>query len=338
MLTPLAYGRVVRLAAAVIIALLAGCSSAPHPPPFGFTVERDIKQVEPAPSEILREFESGLNQEYRLGPGDVVEILAPVYSEIAGEQIISPDGQMTVYPVGGIQVGGLNRSEAEKILKDALTKYFDPISLTLRIKTYENNQVLVLGRVSIPGSVKFRGRPNLLEALARAGAFSVGLQERYISRCDIIRGKNQILRVSVEDMLKGGSGGRNLDLANNDIIYIPENTDNSVYVLGEVNKPGVYEIHTSMTLLNAIMQAGGPTETAVTNKIRIVRDTGDHNQPLIASLDQMTKSGNFAGNLLLSRNDIVVVPRNFLGDVNYYFRMINPFTQLFLIGYTLGTK
>ena len=321
----------------LICVLLAGCGGVTRTLPPGFTAERDIKPIEAAPPDVLGAFEAGLNREYLLGPGDVVEIVAPVYPEIAGEQTVSPEGEMTVYPAGGVRVGGLTRAEAEKALKESLGKYYNPLALTLRIKSYENNQVLVLGRVANPGAVKFRARPNLLEALARAGAFSVGVQDRYISRCDVIRGKDQILRVSLDEMLKGGAGGRNLDLANNDIVYIPENTDNSVYVMGEVNKPGVYEIRTSMSLLNAVMMAGGPTETAVSDKIRLVRDNG-RGEAITVSLDRMTKTADFAGNVLLARNDIVVVPRNILGDINYYFRMINPFTQLFLIGYTMGTK
>lgn len=316
--------------------LLVGCSSAPHTLPPGFVAERDIKSMDSAPPEVMQAFEAGLNKEYLLGPGDIVEIVAPVYPEIAGEQTLSPEGVMTVYPVGGVQVGGLNRNEAEVRLKAALTKYYTPLSLTLRIKSFENNQVTVLGKVANPGAVKFRSRPNLLEALAKAGAFSPTGLERRISRCDIIRGKDQILRVSIDELLKGASGGRNIDLANNDIIYIPENDDNNIYVMGEVTKPGAYEIRTSMSLLNAVMQAGGPTENAATGEILLVRDRNKEAEPLKVSLDRMVDSADYSGNVLLARNDIIFVPRRGIAGFNYYLRMINPFTQLIFFGATMS--
>lgn len=316
--------------------LLVGCSGAPRILPPGFVAERDVKSVESAPPEVMQAFEAGLNKEYLLGPGDIVEIVAPLYPEIAGEQTLSPEGVMTVYPVGGVQVGGLNRNEAEVRLKAALAKYFSPLSLTLRIKSFENNQVLVLGKVATPGVVKFRSRPNLLEALAKSGAFSPTGFDRRISRCDIIRGKDQILRVSIDELLKGGANGRNIDLANNDIVYIPENDDNNVYVMGEVAKPGAYEMRTSMSLLNAVMQAGGPTESAVTGEILLVRDRNKEAEPLKVSLDRIVDSADYSGNVLLARNDIVFVPRRGIAGFNYYLRMINPFTQLIFFGATMS--
>jgi len=320
----------------LLLLLLSGCSGAPHTLPPGFVAERDVKSVESAPPEVMQAFEAGLNREYLIGPGDVVEIVAPVYPEIVGEQTISPEGVMTVYPVGGVTVGGLSRNEAEVRLKAALAKYFSPLSLTLRIKSFENNQVLVLGKVTTPGVVKFRSRPNLLEALAKSGALSPAGTDRRISRCDIIRGKDQIIRISIDELLKGTSGGRNIDLANNDIIYIPENDDNNIYVMGEVAKPGVYEIRTSMSLLNAVMQAGGPTENAVTSEILLVRDRNKGGEPLKVSLDRLVDSADFSGNVLLARNDIVFVPRRGIAGFNYYLRMINPFTQLIFFGTTLA--
>lgn len=320
----------------ITLVLLAGCSSAPLVLPPGYLAERDAPAIEPASPELLREFEAGLNREYLLGPGDLVEVVAPVYPEIAGEHLLSPDGEMTVYPAGAVKVGGLSRAEAEKLLKETLGRYYHPVALTLKIKSYENNQVLVLGKVGLPGIIKFRSRPNLLEALARAGAFPPGTQDRRITRCDIIRGKNQMLRVSLDELLKSGTGNRNLDLANNDIIYIPENDDHNVYVLGEVKKPGVFEMRASMTLLNAIMLAGGPTETAVDSEVMLVRDQGKGGQPLKVSMERMVDEADFGGNIMLKNHDIVYVPRSALGTINYYFRMINPFTQMAIFGATMS--
>ena len=318
------------------LALLAGCSGMPRTLPAGFVAERDAKSMDFAPPEVVQAFETSLNKEYLLGPGDVVEIIAPMYPELAGEQTLSPEGVMTIYPVGGVQVGGLSRNDAEALLKTVLTKYYSPPALTLRIKTFENNQVLVLGKVASPGVVKFRSRPNLLEALAKSGAFSPSGQDHRFTRCNIIRGKDQILRVSIDELLKGASGGRNIDLANNDIVFLPDNDDNNVYVMGDVVKPGAYEMRTSMSLLNAVMQAGGPTEDALTSEIMLVREQTKEAEPLRISLDRMVNSSDYGGNVILARNDIIFVPRRGMAKVNYYLRMLNPFTQMVIFGKAVG--
>lgn len=320
--------------------LLVACANLPatvNMPITGVASSPDQPEVMTAPPEVLKAFEAGLNREYLLGPGDVVEILSPTLPEIACEQTVSPDGTMTIYPSGEVKVIGKTRTEVETILKESLRRYFDTPALTLRIKSFENNQVHVLGKVMVPGTVKFRGRPNLLEALSRAGVFSGGSQARPPSNCAIIRGKDQMLWVSLDEMLRGGSTGRNMDLAGNDTIYVPDPDEANVYVLGEVSKPGAFDLDSVKSLLNAVAKAGGPTENAITDSILLVRSKGaDAGKPIKISLDSMVNKANFSGNIMLAKNDIIFVPRKGIANYNYYLRMINPFTQLFITSYALG--
>ena len=320
--------------------LQVACASIPSSVPLpveGMKSSIDLTDPTLAPLEVLQAFEAGMNREYLLGAGDVVEIVAPTLPEIIGEQTVSPDGSMTIYPAGEVKVKGKTRTEAETIIKEALRRYFDVPALTLRIKTFENNQVYVLGRVTSPGPIKFRGRPNLLEAMSRAGAFSGSGQVRPPYQCAIIRGKDQMIWVSLDEMLHGGSSGRNLDLAGDDIIYIPDIDEGNIFVLGEVGKPGAFDIAGVKTILDAIAKAGGPTENAVTSNILLIRNRGkEPSQPIRVSLDDMINKADFSGNILLSKNDIILVPRNGLANYNYYLRMINPFTQFFITGYALG--
>ena len=316
---------------------LGGCSGAPHTLPPGFVADQDVKAVEPASPEIMHLFEAGLNKEYQLGPGDLVEVLAPALPEIAGVQTVSPNGSMTLYPSGELKVGGKTRTEAEALIKGALRRYFDPPALTLRINSFENNMVNVMGRVTTPGAVKFRGRPNLLEALTRAGLFSGGAQAHPPSNCAIIRGKDQMLWVSLDEMLHGGASGRNLDLAGNDIVYVPDLDEANVYVLGEVNKPGAFEVASVKSLLNAIAQAGGATENAVTGSVMLVRNKGpEAGKPIKISLDTIINDADFSKNIRLAKNDIIYLPPKGIARLGYYLRMINPFTQFVLTGYALG--
>jgi polysaccharide export outer membrane protein len=320
--------------------LPVACSSIPPSIPLpveGLKASIDLKDPDIAPIEVLKAFEDGLNRDYLLGPGDVVDIMAPALPEIAGDQTISPDGNMTVYLAGEMKVIGKTRSEAETMIKESLRRYFDIPALTLRIKTFENNQVFVLGRVTSPGPIKFRGRPNLLEAISRAGAFSGSGQVRPPYQCAIIRGKDQMLWVSLEEMLHGGSHGRNLDLAGDDIIYIPDVDEGNVFILGEVGKPGAYDIAGVKTILDVVAKAGGPTENAVIDNVLLIRSRGrEPSQPIRINLDVMIKKADFSGNIMLTKNDIIYVPRNGLSNYNYYLRMINPFTQFFVTGYALG--
>lgn len=77
-----------------------------------------------------------------------------------------------------------------------------------------------------------------------------------------------------------------------------------VYVLGEVNRPGVYEIEKQHRLLDAIGMAGGYTKDAAKKKVFIIRkDSVD--KPIEANLWQLLKKGDMKQNYALGDGDVV---------------------------------
>ena len=87
----------------------------------------------------------------------------------------------------------------------------------------------------------------------------------------------------------------------------------SVYVLGEVTKPGKYQLKSYITVLQAISMAGGFTDYAKKNKLQIVRvtETTDHKrQELHIPLryDDLATGNGEPGNIVLYSGDTVVVP------------------------------
>jgi len=87
----------------------------------------------------------------------------------------------------------------------------------------------------------------------------------------------------------------------------------SVYVLGEVAKPGKYQLKSYITVLQAISMAGGFTIYASKNNLQVLRVTenGDHKRkeiriPLRYS-DLVSGKGD-PGNIVLFSGDTLVVP------------------------------
>jgi polysaccharide export outer membrane protein len=67
-------------------------------------------------------------------------------------------------------------------------------------------------------------------------------------------------------------------LKNSEVIVTLEGRELAVYVSGAVNKPGKVLLDRPMTMLEAIMEAGGPTEMAnLTNVVLIRNGNGKHN-------------------------------------------------------------
>jgi polysaccharide export outer membrane protein len=87
----------------------------------------------------------------------------------------------------------------------------------------------------------------------------------------------------------------------------------SIFVLGEVVKPGKYTLKSYTTLLQAISMAGGFTEFAKRNRLAVLRiaPNGDgqlHEQRITVRFDDVVAGRGEPGNMVLKSGDTVVVP------------------------------
>jgi len=93
-------------------------------------------------------------------------------------------------------------------------------------------------------------------------------------------------------------------------ISVKEVNSYSVFVLGEVVRPGKYPLKSKTTLLQGITIAGGFTPVAARNQVVIFRfsENGSGMQTLTSSYDDIVLRGGIGGNLELRAGDTVVVP------------------------------
>ena len=80
---------------------------------------------------------------------------------------------------------------------------------------------------------------------------------------------------------------------------------NQVYIVGEVAKPGSYAVSALATVMNALYQAGGPTERGDFRAVRITR-AGQPDQTL--DLYDYLLRGNTHGDIRLEQGDVIFVP------------------------------
>ncbi len=283
------------------------------------------------PLEVLSRFEAPVTDVYRLGAGDEITVDVWDHEELSGRHTIGPDGRITLSVAGDVRLAGLSRDAALAGVKAALSSFYPDLIVTLRVERYTSNRVYVLGRVMNPGVIAFDSVPSLLEAITRAGGLPVGGEgssDAKLTRCAVIRGKDQVMWVDLRELLKGNMG-LNIRLLPDDLVYIPDSDDQLVYVLGEVRQPGAVRLTPDMTFLDALALVGGPTEDAATGGMRLVRP-GEGVRTEI-SLGDLTapKPGE---NVLLEENDIIYVSKRGVARVDYWVRKLNPFATLMILG------
>ncbi len=96
-----------------------------------------------------------------------------------------------------------------------------------------------------------------------------------------------------------------------DVLVVPfRDATRRVLVAGEVRTPSSLPFQDGMTVLDAFVAAGGGTEYADLDSVRVIRPGADRQQGEIeVDLARMLKKGDLGKNLALLPGDIVVVPR-----------------------------
>jgi polysaccharide export outer membrane protein len=102
-------------------------------------------------------------------------------------------------------------------------------------------------------------------------------------------------------------------------IIVEMYSDRLVYVLGEVARPGAFEVERGMTATQAIAQAGGPTTIGkLTDVVLIRRETPYKATGAKLDLERFLKEGDFKADAYLQAYDIVYVPRTKIGAVSVW--------------------
>jgi polysaccharide export outer membrane protein len=81
-----------------------------------------------------------------------------------------------------------------------------------------------------------------------------------------------------------------------------------ISIVGEVAKPGVYYLGSTLTVLELLARAGGFREAAKTKKIAVVRKEGGKTRYFSFNYNEVADGENLQQNILLKSGDVVIVP------------------------------
>lgn len=303
------------------------------PPQHSITTPEELKAFATESQKGAPTFD-----EYLIGPNDQIHLDLWDDERITGGYVVGPDGRIGIPLIGDMRVAGLTRNEAASRIKKKLEPYYPEANVTVDVRVYRNNIVYVLGRVEKPGYVEFNGRGNILQALALAGGIPVHEASAFLTRCSIIRGRNEIVWIDLLKLLQGGDLSLNVPLQNGDIVFIPEPDDQQVFVMGWVETPGAVEIRSGLRLMDALAKAKGPTSEADLSSIYLVRDPGKGKKspPIRVNVRRMIETGDFRQNYDLRVGDVIYVPRSGASRFQYALSTISPALGFATFGIGLG--
>ena len=219
-------------------------------------------------------FESSMNlatpQNYRLGPGDDVNIDISGASQESISETISPDGYVTVEDFGLIQLGGLTVSQAKAKLRSVLGPRYQGSHIELTVGQTRTITISVMGEVKTPGTYTLSAFATVYNALYMAGGPNeIGT----LRNVKVYRNGRLLSNVDVYDFLLNGKLTGDVRLQDNDIVTVGP-YEALVNIAGKIKRPMFYEMKKTESAATLLRYAGGFTGDAYTKAIRIHRKAG----------------------------------------------------------------
>lgn len=247
---------------------------------------------------------SALTRIYRVGPEDALEIRLLNDPEAQPDYRVSPGGYIFFPYIGNVHVAGKTTSEIEEELKRLLKSgYFENPEVIVAVKEYKSHYVYLLGETGGGQIVLKREQVPLIEILAQAGV-RPSVRRVIITRLGDESGQPSTLTVNLNSPEK-----YSVMVQHGDIIEV-EALVERVFITGEVRQPTAQEYTPGLTLSQAIIQAGGPTEFAKRSKIEIKRKAPDGTVTVLrADFDKILRGES--PDIELQPGDLIYVHRRF---------------------------
>lgn len=210
---------------------------------------------------------SSLEQaDYVVGPRDKLHVEVVGEAELTRDVVVSEDGALQMPYLAPLQVTGRSVQEVASTIADAYRgDYLVNPQVTVSVAQHRSQQVEIYGAVKKQGAYFLTKPTTLLELLGEAG----GVETAKSSQQVVVRLPNgETNTVNYENLRASGTG--NMILEPGTTITVQDNQ--VVYVAGHVEKPGAVGYHEGITVLDALIEAGGPAQTARLRGAYILRD------------------------------------------------------------------
>lgn len=207
-------------------------------------------------------------ENYRLGPGDEIQIRVYDTPELTMKARISESGDVGYPLLGRLELAGLTESEAADRIADGLRAegILRNPQVTVSVEEYRSRRVTVLGEVPQPGEYFISDERTVVDMLAKAGWVKPEGADYILLTRRTEEGEKQY-RLGLDELTGGRHQG--LEAAAGDRLFVPK--QDVFYIQGAVRSAGSYRYKEGMTVMEAISIGGGLTERGSRSRIEIKR-------------------------------------------------------------------
>lgn len=256
--------------------------------------------------------------DYRVGPGDVLNVVVWEHPELTNPgnelrdtqsagRLVGPDGVMFYPYVGSFQAAGMTLAEIRNFIAENLQRVIRTPQVDVRILEYRSQRVFVTGEVQQPGVSVIDDTPRgILDLINEHG----GLTELASQRIAVLSRNQESHLVNLHALHARGNTQFNVAVQAGDVLHIPDNSSDKVFVLGEVEQQGSVPIDRHyMSLTEAIAGAQGMDVLSADDASIFVFRSGV--QPGVSRLCDCEPEEALVFGLDLSRADGILLAERF---------------------------
>lgn len=189
----------------VAVTLIVGCSSSATP-------RTTLSQPYNYPAK-----------EYRIQPGDQLDIKLFYNPELNEALTVRPDGRITLQLVNDVMAAGRTPAELTAVLAKAYSSELANPKVAVIVRSSVSDKVYVDGEVNRAGMVTLVGPTTVLQSIAQAGGMKDSAKSDQV--LVIRRGddnKPTVMQLNLEHALDGADVSQDIALRPNDIVYVPK--------------------------------------------------------------------------------------------------------------------
>jgi len=263
--------------------------------------------------------------EYRMGPGDVLEIVYhlkyekteddyrlevqdrisinfPFQPQYSTSVLVRSDGKVTMPLIGDVAVESKTPMELATDLNRQYKKYFTEPNITVAVEAF-NVKIDELKKAITTAA---RGQSKIAPVSPDGRISFPVIGAMHVQGFTVAQLEKMINESYAKQV-------RNLNCT----LILLEIHHPKLYVLGEVEKPGAYDIASVPNILNALTLAGGYKRSGELEEVAVFRNEGLE-RPISFKVDikRALKAGVALTNIRLKPGDIIYVPKTRLDERN----------------------
>ncbi len=239
---------------------------------------------------------------FLIDKGDQLSVQVWGEDALGGDVVVLPDGTVSLPGIGVLKVAGMTTAQLEKLIANKLTSLVYNPMVSVVVRNFNNNSVIVHGQGVRPAVIALTGKTTLLQILSMvAPEDKADLVNAYLER------NGARVAQDFELLFRKGEAAPNPEVLAGDRLFIPLRENRLIFVEGAVGKPSSFAHYEGMTVLEAIHLAGGFTKFADRNDTSVLRQGPGGQERIRVRLGDLTERGDFSQNIVLQGGDLIIV-------------------------------